>query len=187
MRILVIGHVDHGKTTFICALNNFLYTSYGIGSADRALPTVDENNCVTSQESVSYSIDDIDYTFVDYPGFADYLDMFEKGEEKFDAALIVCAACDGPMRETTELFKAAFDYGIIKYVIFMNKTDLVEDSELTELTTAEVRFVMDENGFFADDAPVVNGSALNALENPDSAHSNCIYEIIEAFKHVLTE
>ncbi len=186
MRILVIGHVDHGKTTFICALNNYLYTRYGIGSADRACPTTTENNCVTCQESVSYSLNDVNYTFFDCPGYADYLNMFEKGEEKYDAALLLCAACDGPMPQTIDLFKKSMEYGIDKYVVFMTKTDIAEDPELIELTTEAVLGIIDENGFH-DEVPVVTGSALKALENPESQDANCIPAIMQAVQKVCTQ
>ena len=183
MRILVLGHVDHGKTTFICALNSVLFTKYGIGSADRALPTVNENRQITSQESVPYSIEDINYTFVDYPGYADYLDMFEKGQEKFDAALVVCSLTDGPMPQTTDLFKKALAYGIDKYVVFMSKLDMTFDDEMSIIITDEVIFMMEEAGY-TKKAPIVRGSAEKALENPDSDAANAIISIMSAVHNV---
>ena len=186
MRILVLGHVDHGKTTFICALNNVLFTKYGIGSADRAFPTLNESRQVTSQESVPYSLSDVNYTFVDYPGYADYLDMFEKGEEKFDAALLICALSDGPMPQTTDLFKKALEYGIDKFVVFMNKSDMALDDEMIEIITDETTLMMEEAGY-TKNAPIVVGSASNALENPDSDANQAIIKIMSAVHNVCTQ
>lgn len=185
MRVLVIGHVDHGKTTFICALNHFLFSRFGIGSAERSMPTVDEHNCVLSQESVGFSVENIDYTYVDYPGYADYLDMFETGQEKFDAALLVCAATDGPMSQTRSLFKKCLEYGIDKYVVYMSKTDIVEDEELLEFTSDEVLFVMDEEGY-SDKVAVVFGSADKVLTSSEDEASDFIMDIIREVHKVCT-
>lgn len=186
MKILVIGHVDHGKTTFICALNKVLYTKYGIGSEESAFPKIDENRNVLSQESVSYALGNTNYTFFDHPGYADYLDMFEKGEEQYDAALLVCSALDGPMPQTVDLFKKSLDYGINKFVVFMNKSDYVVDDDMIEIVSEEVLLTMEEAGFNGK-APVVFGSALNALENPDSDANQAILQIMNEMHKVCTQ
>lgn len=179
MRILVIGHVDHGKTEFICALNQFLFKRFGIGSEDRARPTVDANNCVLAQESVGYSVENVDYAFFDYPGYADYLDMFDAGQEKFDAALIVCAATDGPMPQTRALFEKCLECGIDKYVVYMSKADIVDDDELLQLTAEEVLFMMEDAGYSdTDSVAVVYGGAYKALTSTDDKDSDFIMDII---------
>ncbi len=193
MRILVAGHVDHGKTTFICALNSFLFHRYGIGSADRACPTMDENNCVLSQKSVTYSMGGVDYTYIDYPGEADYVDMFEAGEEHFDAALIVCAATDGPMPGTRSALRMCRDAGIEKFVVFINKTDDMYDPDMIEIMSMELAEVAAEEGCFdlaesiGSGSNVVTGSAICALENPKEIDGDCIYEVIEAVQRVCAE
>lgn len=181
MKILVIGHVDHGKTTFICALNHVLFSKYGIGSKERALPTTNENNYVLAQESTHYVICDVEYAFYDYPGYADYLNMFETGQETFDAALLVCAACDGAMSQTIDLLRKSIESGIQKYVVFLSKLDLVEDLELVELISFDLMEQMKEAGC-NQEIPIIQGSALQVLEASSEESFGCILETMAAFQ-----
>ena len=181
MKILVIGHVDHGKTTFICALNHVLFSKYGIGSKERSLPTTNENNYVLAQESTHYVIGDVEYAFYDYPGYADYLNMFETGQETFDAALLVCAACDGAMSQTIDLLRKSIESGIQKYVVFLNKLDLVEDLELVELISFDLMDQMKEAGC-NQEIPIIQGSALQVLEASSEESFGCILETMAAFQ-----
>ena len=183
MKILVIGHVDHGKTTFIRALNHVLFSKYGIGSEESSFPTVNEANAITAQESVHYTIGNVEYAFYDYPGYADYLNMFESGQETFDAALLVCAASDGPMGQTYELLRKSIESGIQKYVVFLSKLDLVENLELVELISYDLMSQMEEAGC-DHDVPIVQGSALQVLETPSEESYSCILDIMKEFHKI---
>lgn len=179
MKILVIGHVDHGKTTFIRALNHVLYSKYGIGTEESSLSTVNKANIVTAQESLHYTMGNIEYAFYDYPGYADYLDMFEAGKETFDAALLVCAASDGAMGQTIDLLHKALESGIQKFVVFLSKLDLVEDLEFVELMSFDLIAEMEEAGC-NQDVPIIRGSALQVLETSSEESFGCILDIMSA-------
>lgn len=183
MKILVIGHVDHGKTTFIRALNHVLYSKYGIGTDESSLSTVNEAIMITAQESLHYTMGNIEYSFYDYPGYADYLDMFESGEKTFDAALLVCAASDGAMGQTRELLRKCIEKGIQKYVIFLSKLDLVEDLELVELISMDLMFQMEEAGCSCE-VPIIQGSALQVLETSNEEAYSCILDIMKEFHKI---
>lgn len=180
MKILVIGHVDHGKTTFIRALNHVLYSKYGIGTEESSLSTVNEANIVTAQESLHYTMGNIEYAFYDYPGYADYLDMFESGEKSYDAALLVCAASDGAMGQTIDLLQKSIESGIQKYVVLLSKLDLVEDLELVELISMDLMFQMEEAGCSCE-VPIIQGSALQVLETSNEESFGCILDTMNAF------
>lgn len=181
MRILVTGNVDHGKTTLLLALNHVLYSKYKVGSAGSHIAPL----TVSVMESVPFSINGTSYTFVDYPGYADYMNMFDAGQEKFDAALIVCSAADGPMRETRDLIQKCLEYGIEKYVLFMNMTDLIPDEDLVEFATEEAILFMEDEGY-SQEFPVIKGSALKALEDPEK-HGDCFVKLISAVHKVCTQ
>ena len=183
MKILVIGHVDHGKTTFIRALNHVLYSKYGIGTEESSLSTVNKANIVTAQESLHYTMGNIEYAFYDYPGYADYLDMFESGEKSYDAALLVCAASDGAMGQTIDLLQKSIESGIQKYVIFLSKLDLVEDLELVELISMDLMFQMEEAGCSCE-APIIQGSALQVLDTTSEEAYSCILDIMKEFHKI---
>ena len=186
MNILVIGHVDHGKTTFTCAINSLLFYKYGIGDIGGILPTAPGTNVVTTKRSFDFSIGGTNYQYTDYPGILDYQDMFEKGEEKYDAAVFVCAATDGPMPETKESLKLCAEHGISKLVIFANKMDNVFDSELADLVIEEIRFVAEECGY-SYDTPVVKGSAFKALEDRDETYEKSIMDVLIAVHKICTK
>ena len=174
MKILVIGHVDHGKTTFIRALNHVLYSKYGIGTEESSLSTVNEANIVNAQESLHYTMGNIEYAFYDYPGYADYLDMFESGEKSYDAALLVCAASDGAMGQTIDLLQKSIGSGIQKYVVFL---------ELVELISMDLMFQMEEAGCSCE-VPIIQGSALQVLDTTSEEAYSCILDIMKEFHKI---
>ncbi len=183
MKILVIGHVDHGKTTFIRALNHVLFSKYGIGTEESSLLTINEANIVTAQESQHYNMGNVEYAFYDYAGYADYLDMFEAGQETFDAALLVCDASSGAMGQTIDLLQKSIESGIQKFVIFLSKLDLVEDLEFIELISYDLMSQMEEAGCNCE-VPIIQGSALQALETSNEESYSCILDIIKEFHKI---
>lgn len=186
MNILVIGHIDHGKTTFTCAINSLLFYKYGIGNEEGILPTALGTNIVTTKRSFSFSMGGTDYQYTDYPSILDYQDMFEKGEEKYDAAVLVCAVTDGPMPETKESLKLCAKHGISKLVIFANKMDNVFDPELADIVIEEICFLAEECGY-SYDTPVVKGSAFKALEDRNEKCEQSIMDVLTAVHKICTE
>lgn len=174
-KILVLGHVDHGKTTFIRALNSVLYNRFGIGDEAGLI----REQVVTAKKSFTFVVGGESYQYMDYPGFADYIDMFEAGEEKFDAALMICAATDGPMSQTRELARMAKEKGIDKLVLFLSKVDIVDDDELVELVGFGAVEVLAEEGY-DESMPMIAGSADRAMMNPMGEHGDKIVEVIKA-------
>ena len=174
-KILVLGHVDHGKTTFIRALNSVLYYRFGIGNEADLIP----GRTVSATKSASFAIGGENYQYFDYPGFADYVDMFEAGTEKFDAALMVCSAMDGPMPETIALARMAKENGIEKLALYISNTDCVDDEEMREIVTCEVEEALADEGYAAP-IPVVQGSSVHALEFPKEEYGDRIVDTINA-------
>ncbi len=185
MNIGTIGHVDHGKTTLTAAITGVL-TKAGIGgnkAADYAsidnAPEERERGITINTAHIEYETNKRHYAHVDCPGHADYVKNMITGAAQMDGAILVVSAADGAMPQTREHILLARQVGVPKMVVFMNKTDQVDDEELLELVEMEIRELLDEYEFPGDDIPVVMGSALLAL-NGDADHEAKILELMDA-------
>ncbi|HZJ58450.1 MAG TPA: elongation factor Tu [Clostridia bacterium] len=168
VNIGTIGHVDHGKTTLTAAITMVL-SKLGQSEAakydeiDKA-PEEKERGITINTSHVEYETENRHYAHVDCPGHADYVKNMITGAAQMDGAILVVSAADGPMPQTREHILLARQVGVPYIIVFMNKTDMVDDEELLELVEMEVRELLSEYEFPGDDIPVVMGSALNALE-----------------------
>ena len=180
-----IGHVDHGKTTLTAAITQ---TQSNLGlAAKRDFDTIDnapeekERGITISTSHVEYETANRHYAHVDCPGHADYIKNMITGAAQMDGAILVVSAADGPMPQTREHVLLARQVNVPSIVVFMNKVDQVDDPELLELVEMELRDLLSEYKFDGDNTPIVKGSALKALENPDDAEAvKCIGELMEA-------
>ena len=168
-----IGHVDHGKTTLTAAITNVLAKKVGGANATRSFDSIDnapeerERGITIATAHVEYETEARHYAHVDCPGHADYVKNMVTGAAQMDGAILVVAATDGPMPQTREHILLARQVGVPYIVVFMNKVDLVDDEELLELVEMEVRELLSQYEFPGDDLPVVQGSALLALNGED--------------------
>jgi elongation factor Tu len=180
-----IGHVDHGKTTLTAAITLLLskkglseYRSFD--SIDNA-PEERERGITIATAHVEYSTAKRHYAHVDCPGHADYVKNMITGAAQMDGAILVVSAADGPMPQTREHILLARQVNVPSIVVFMNKTDQVDDPELIELVELELRELLSSYEFPGDEIPIIKGSALNALNNPDDeAATKCIFELMDA-------
>ena len=180
-----IGHVDHGKTTLTAAITKTLHERYGTGEAvafeniDKA-PEERERGITISTAHVEYETPKRHYAHVDCPGHADYVKNMITGAAQMDGAILVVAATDGVMAQTREHILLSRQVGVPYIVVFMNKCDMVDDPELLELVEMEIRDLLNEYEFPGDDTPVIQGSALKALEDPSSEWGDKIMELMDA-------
>ncbi|WP_025028108.1 elongation factor Tu [Caldalkalibacillus mannanilyticus] len=179
-----IGHVDHGKTTLTAAITSVLATQ---GKAEaRAYDQIDgapeerERGITISTAHVEYETDNRHYAHVDCPGHADYVKNMITGAAQMDGAILVVSASDGPMPQTREHILLSRQVGVPHIVVFLNKCDMVDDEELLELVEMEVRDLLSEYEFPGDDIPVIKGSALKALEDPNGEWAQRIHELMAA-------
>jgi elongation factor Tu len=183
VNIGTIGHVDHGKTTLTAAITAVLAKKYG-GAAtafdqiDKA-PEERERGITISTAHVEYESANRHYAHVDCPGHADYVKNMITGAAQMDGAILVVSAADGPMPQTREHILLSRQVGVPYIVVFMNKVDMVDDDELLELVEMEIRDLLSEYEFPGDDTPIVKGSALKALENPEGEWADRIIELFE--------
>ena len=186
VNIGTIGHVDHGKTTLTAAITTVL-AKYGKAEA-RGYDTIDnapeekERGITINTSHVEYETDNRHYAHVDCPGHADYVKNMITGAAQMDGAILVVAATDGPMPQTREHILLARQVGVPKIVVFLNKCDMVEDEEMIDLVETEVVDLLEKYGF--KDCPVIRGSALKALENPDAATNPYAQKILDLMKAV---
>ena len=178
-----IGHVDHGKTTLTAAITTVMAKTYGgvakqFADIDNA-PEERERGITIATAHVEYETDARHYAHVDCPGHADYVKNMVTGAAQMDGAILVVAATDGPMPQTREHILLARQVGVPQIVVFMNKVDLVDDEELLELVELEVRELLSSYEFDGDDIPVIQGSALGAL-NGEAEHEEAIIELMKA-------
>ncbi len=173
LNIGTIGHVDHGKTTLTAAITTVLA---GDGLAEKAsydsidaAPEEKERGITINTAHVEYQTVNRHYAHVDCPGHADYVKNMVTGAAQMDGAILVVAATDGPMPQTREHILLARQVGVPNIVVFMNKVDLVEDEEMLELVEMEVRELLSQYQFDGDNASIIKGSALKALEGEASA------------------
>ncbi|MFS1516753.1 elongation factor Tu [Cytobacillus sp. Hm23] len=178
-----IGHVDHGKTTLTAAITTVLAKKGGAEAQayDQidAAPEERERGITISTAHVEYETDSRHYAHVDCPGHADYVKNMITGAAQMDGAILVVSASDGPMPQTREHILLSRQVGVPYIVVFLNKCDMVDDEELLELVEMEVRDLLSEYDFPGDDIPVIQGSALKALEG-DAAYEEKILELMAA-------
>ena len=183
VNIGTIGHVDHGKTTLTAAITNVLAKD-GMAQAQAydqidGAPEEKERGITINTAHVEYQTDKRHYAHVDCPGHADYVKNMITGAAQMDGAILVVAASDGPMPQTREHILLARQVGVPYIVVFLNKCDMVDDEELIDLVEMEVRELLSEYGFDGDNAPVIRGSALKALEGDDK-YVGAIKELMDA-------
>jgi len=183
VNIGTIGHVDHGKTTLTAAITNVLAATGGAEAQaydqiDGA-PEEKERGITINTAHVEYQTAKRHYAHVDCPGHADYVKNMITGAAQMDGAILVVAATDGPMPQTREHILLANQVGVDKIVVFLNKCDMVDDEELIDLVEMEVRELLSEYNYDGDNAPVIRGSALKALEG-DAAWVGKINELMDA-------
>ena len=185
-----IGHVDHGKTTLTAAITTVLAKVYGGAAKDFAAidnaPEEKERGITISTSHVEYDTPTRHYAHVDCPGHADYVKNMITGAAQMDGAILVVAATDGPMPQTREHILLSRQVGVPYIVVFMNKCDMVDDEELLELVEMEVRELLSEYDFPGDDLPVIQGSALKALEG-DEEWAKKIVELADALDQYIPE
>jgi elongation factor Tu len=192
VNIGTIGHVDHGKTTLTAAITYVLAKAGGaeirsFDSIDNA-PEERERGITIATAHVEYETSNRHYAHVDCPGHADYIKNMITGAAQMDGAILVVSAADGPMPQTREHVLLARQVNVPSMVVFMNKVDMVDDPELLDLVEMELRELLDEYEFPGDDTPIIRGSALEALNNPDDeAKTKCIYELMEAVDSYIPE
>ena len=180
-----IGHVDHGKTTTTAAITKVLAervagnVKVDFENIDKA-PEERERGITISTAHVEYETEKRHYAHVDCPGHADYVKNMITGAAQMDGAILVVAATDGVMAQTREHILLSRQVGVPYIVVFMNKCDMVDDEELLELVEMEIREVLSEYDFPGDDTPIIQGSALKALEDPDGEWGDKIMELMDA-------
>jgi len=191
VNIGTIGHVDHGKTTLTAAITRCLAEK---GFAEhREFDTIDnapeerERGITINTSHVEYETEGRHYAHVDCPGHADYIKNMITGAAQMDGAILVVAATDGPMQQTREHLLLAKQVNVPSIVVFMNKCDQVDDPELLELVEMELRELLDSYGFPGDDTPIIQGSALNALNAGSGDDAQCVYDLMDAVDSFIPE
>ena len=188
VNIGTIGHVDHGKTTLTAAITKTLAMKGGAAFVDYAnidkAPEERERGITINTAHVEYETETRHYAHVDCPGHADYIKNMITGAAQMDGAILVIASTDGPMAQTKEHLLLARQVGVPYIIVFMNKVDQVDDPELLELVEMEIRETLDEYEFPGDDTPIIQGSALKALEyagdDIDAPELAPIWKLMEA-------
>ena len=180
-----IGHVDHGKTTLTAAITKVLSTRVEGNTAENfedidKAPEERERGITISTAHVEYQTEKRHYAHVDCPGHADYVKNMITGAAQMDGAILVVAATDGVMAQTKEHILLSRQVGVPYIVVFMNKCDMVDDEELLELVDMEIRELLNEYDFPGDDTPIIQGSALKALEDPAGPWGDKIMELMDA-------
>ena len=192
INIGTIGHVDHGKTTLTAAIT-LLQSAHGLSEV-RSFDSIDnapeerERGITIQTAHVEYETENRHYAHVDCPGHADYIKNMITGAAQMDGAVLVVSAADGPMPQTREHVLLARQVNVPSMVVFMNKTDQVDDPELIELVEMELRDLLNEYDFPGDDTPIIKGSALEALNNSsDEGATQCITELMAACDSFIPE
>ena len=192
INIGTIGHVDHGKTTLTAAIT-LLQSAHGLSEV-RSFDSIDnapeerERGITIQTAHVEYETENRHYAHVDCPGHADYIKNMITGAAQMDGAVLVVSAADGPMPQTREHVLLARQVNVPSMVVFMNKTDQVDDPELIELVEMELRDLLNEYDFPGDDTPIIKGSALAALNNSSyEGATQCITELMAACDSFIPE
>jgi elongation factor Tu len=192
LNIGTIGHIDHGKTTLTAAITKVLNERYGGATKVRDFASIDnapeerERGITINTAHVEYETDVRHYAHVDCPGHADYVKNMITGAAQMDGAILVVSAADGPMPQTREHILLASQVGVPYIVVALNKTDMVDDPELLELVEIEVRELLSSYDFPGDDVPVIQVSALKALEG-DKEWEEKIVELLKAVDSYVPE
>ena len=192
VNIGTIGHVDHGKTTLTAAITKTLHDRLGLGeyvafeNIDKA-PEERARGITINSAHIEYETPNRHYAHVDCPGHADYIKNMITGAAQMDGAILVVAASDGVMPQTREHVLLASQVNVPYIIVFLNKADMVDDPELIELVEMEVRDLLNEYEFPGDDTPIVVGSALKALEDPNSEWGDKILELMDAVDSYIPE
>ncbi|MDA3802807.1 MAG: elongation factor Tu [Patescibacteria group bacterium] len=187
-----IGHVDHGKTTLTAAMlavfqaKGMTASSKGVGEIDAA-PEEKERGITIATAHVEYESEKRHYAHVDCPGHADYVKNMITGAAQMDGAILVVSATDGPMPQTREHILLARQVGVPYIVVFLNKCDMVEDKELIDLVEEEVRDLLNKYEFPGDTTPIIRGSALKALENPNGEDAEPIMDLMNKMEEHIPE
>ena len=186
-----IGHVDHGKTTLTAAITKTLAekgTNTDVKTFDEIdnAPEEKERGITIATSHVEYETDNRHYAHVDCPGHADYVKNMITGAAQMDGAILVVSAPDGPMPQTREHILLARQVNVPSVVVYLNKTDMVDDEELLELVEEEVKDLLKEYEFPGDEVPIIKGSALKALEGDEEAKQS-ILELAEALDTYIPE
>ncbi|MCP4682380.1 MAG: elongation factor Tu [Desulfobacterales bacterium] len=188
-----IGHIDHGKTTLTAAITKHCSLK---GNADFVpfdqidkAPEERERGITIATAHVEYETSNRHYAHVDCPGHADYIKNMITGAAQMDGAILVVGADDGPMPQTREHILLARQVGVPRIVVFLNKCDMVDDEELIELVELELRELLDKYEFPGDDTPIIQGSALKALESddPESEEAKPIFELMDSIDSYIPE
>ncbi|MFC1613044.1 elongation factor Tu [Patescibacteria group bacterium] len=193
VNIGTIGHVDHGKTTLTAAILKVLKAK-GMKVTDKTVDQIDaapeekDRGITINTAHVEYETEKRHYAHVDCPGHADYVKNMITGAAQMDGAILVVSATDGPMPQTREHILLARQVGVPSIIVFLNKVDQVEDAELIDLVEEEIRDLLKKYEFDGDNTPIVRGSALKALENPeDEKHSTAIMDLMNAVDESIPE
>ena len=189
-----IGHVDHGKTTLTAAITKVLATKgqaqfISFDEIDKA-PEEKERGITIATAHVEYESDKRHYAHVDCPGHKDYIKNMITGAAQMDGAIVVVSAADGAMPQTREHILLARQVGVPCLLVFLNKTDMVDDPDLIDLAEEDVRDLLNKYGFPGSETPIIRGSALKALEtdgNPENPANKCILEMVDALDSYVPE
>ncbi len=189
-----IGHVDHGKTTLTAAILHVLSLS-GFGAVEKSVDQIDAapeekaRGLTISVSHLEYETEKRHYAHIDCPGHADYVKNMITGAAQMDGAILVVSAPDGPMPQTREHILLAYQVGLPSLVVFLNKTDMVDDPEIIELVESEVRELLKKYKFPGDETPIIKGSALKALEakSQDDEAAKPIIELTKALDDYIPE
>src|SRR6056297_3597613 len=187
-----IGHIDHGKTTLTAAITKHcgkkgMAEYVAFDKIDKA-PEEKARGITIATAHVEYQTNNRHYAHIDAPGHADYIKNMITGAAQMDGAVLVVSADDGPMPQTREHILLARQVGVPAVVVFLNKCDMVDDEELIELVEMELRELLTNYEFPGDDIPIIQGSALKALENPDDDEvTRCIWELMDAIDNYIPE
>lgn len=182
-----IGHVDHGKTTLTAAITHVLFMK-GLAKKEEKVDQIDNapeeksRGITIALHHSEYESEKRHYAHIDAPGHADYIKNMITGAAQMDGAVLVVAATDGPMPQTREHILLAYQVGVPKIIVFLNKCDMVDDPELIDLVESEVRELLKKYNFDGDNAPIIRGSALKALESKsaDDADAKPIVDLVKA-------
>lgn len=187
-----IGHVDHGKTTLTAAILTVLHAK-GLSTSSKTIDQIDaapeekQRGITIATAHVEYETEKRHYAHVDCPGHADYVKNMITGAAQMDGSILVVSATDGPMPQTREHILLAKQVGVPAIVVFLNKCDMVEDQELIDLVEEEVRDLLRKYEFDGDNATVVRGSALKAMEDPNSEWGEKVMELMNALDEKIPE
>ncbi|MBI4085539.1 MAG: elongation factor Tu [Candidatus Liptonbacteria bacterium] len=189
-----IGHVDHGKTTLTAAMTHILHLK-GLAKKEESVDQIDNapeekaRGITIALHHSEYESEKRHYAHIDAPGHADYIKNMITGAAQMDGAILVVAATDGPMPQTREHILLAYQVGVPKIVVFLNKCDMVDDPELIDLVESEIRELLKKYNFDGDTTPVIRGSALKALntKTADEADAKPILDLIKALDDYIPE